>query len=273
MATMNEAEHAAAAQLERLNGRNELTAAILALLLPVGSQRARRAWKNECAGMSRAAELREAVTQLGSTARLPWLEVLVSRMRNQAPADRQALLESTRRVMAARGIMRPIDRLHWLAMRQRMGESAPAAMRPAASAELSQLPQTEVSAIAAYSAFLARMVPAAPANLDDTAPTEAGMAWYANVMAPWEKRVQIPPCEPPDTDGLVHALQQLQSMAWMQRPALLRGWVTAAIRHSSHGRLADGAADALRLSGALLDSPLPPELLSHYGAAAIVSTP
>jgi hypothetical protein len=50
----------------------------------------------------------------------------------------------------------------------------------------------------------------------------------------------------------------------MQRPALMRGWVTAAVQHSRHGRLADTAADALRLSCALLDSPLPPELARHY---------
>jgi hypothetical protein len=29
-------------------------------------------------------------------------------------------------------------------------------------------------------------------------------------------------------------------------------------------RLSDGAADALRLAGLLLDSPLPPELARHY---------
>ena len=55
-------------------------------------------------------------------------------------------------------------------------------------------------------------------------------------------------------------------MAWMQRPALVRGWVTAAIQHSRYGRLTDTAADALRLSCALLASPLPPELARHHGA-------
>jgi hypothetical protein len=85
-------------------------------------------------------------------------------------------------------------------------------------------------------------------------------------MTPWQARAEIPPCAPPATDSLVHALQELQAVAWMQRPALVRGWVSAAIQHSRHGRLTDTAADALRLSCALLASPLPPELARHYGA-------
>ena len=266
MAIMNEAQQDAAAQLERLNGPQELHAAVLALLLPAGSKRASRAWKLECAGSTRAVQVREWVERLPGVARLPWFEVLVSRVRGQSLDARQALLEATRRVMGARGVMRPIDRLHWLAMRARMGEGTPATTRAAATSDLSQLPQSEVSVIAAYSAFLARMVPTEATDLDDAAPTEAGLAWYASVMAPWEKRAAIPPCEPPDTDGLVHALQELQAMAWMQRPLLVRGWVLGAIEHSQYGRLTDTAADALRLSCSLLDSPLPPELTRHYGS-------
>jgi hypothetical protein len=263
---MTETEQAAADQLDRLAGAQELHAAVLALLLPAGSRRAARAWQIECERMARADQVREWVAQLPGPARLPWLEVLVARMRGQALADRQALLEATRRVMGARGIQRPIDRLHWLAMRQRLGESSAADTRVAATSDLSQLPQSDVEAIATYTAFLARMVPAEAAELDDAAPTAAGIAWYTSVMAPWQARAAIPPCAPPATDGLVHALQLLQAVAWMQRPALVRAWVTAAIQHSRDGRLTDTAADALRLSCALLASPMPPELARHYGA-------
>jgi hypothetical protein len=272
---MSETEQAAAAaQLERLNGPRELHAAVLALLLPAGSQRAARAWQIECAGFDRAPQIRAWVAQLSGAARLPWLETLESRMRAQALAERQTLLEATRRVMSARGIQRPIDRLHWLAMRQRLGEGTSAITHAAATSEdLSQLPQSDVSAIAAYSAFLARMVPAEATELDDPAPTAAGLAWYASVMAPWAQRLSMAACQPPNTDGLVHALQELQSIAWMQRPALVRGWVGAALQHSRYGRLADTAADALRLSCALLDSPLPPELARHYGATLQGATP
>ena len=257
-------------QLTRLNGALELQAAVLALLLPTGSKRAARAWQIEAAATPDAAALKEHVAHLPGPARLPWFETLVSRMRSQPQAARKELLEATRRVMAARGAVRPIDRLHWLAMRQRLGaKSAPAA--PAAATELSQLPQADVLAIAMYSAFLSRMVPvdvAEAAQAPDSAQPAPGVAWYDSVMAPWQTHSTVPPCAPPDNDGLVHALQELQALTWMQRPVLARGWVTAAKQHSRYHRLGDGAADALRLSCALIDSPLPPELERHYGDAA-----
>ena len=40
--------------------------------------------------------------------------------------------------------------------------------------------------------------------------------------------------------------------------------MTAALGHSRGARLSDLAADALRLTCGLLDSPLPPELARHY---------
>jgi len=259
---------AAADHLSRVNGALGLHAAVLALLLPVGSRRAARAWQVETEAMPGAAALREHVGCLPPAARLPWLDVLLLRLRGQPLATRQAVLESTRRVMAARGTVRPIDRLHWLLMRQRLGEASATSTHSAARTELSQLPPGDVLAVARYSAFLSRMVPVdthedAGSLVASLAPT-AGAAWYATVMARWSRHAAIPPCEPPDTDGLVHALQELQALAWMQRPVLARDWLTAALQHSRHGRLTDTAADALRLSCALLESPLPPELEQHY---------
>ena len=266
-----ELEQAAADHLSRLNGALELQAAVLALLLPADSQRAARAWRVETEATPNAQGVLEHVKQLPQAARLPWFETLVSRMRGQPQAARQALLESTRRVMAARGVVRPIDRLHWLAMRQRLGEASAAGARVAAAADLSRLPQSDVSAIAMYTAFLSRMVPvdaAQPPQPAGAAPAALGVAWYDTVMAPWQRRATVEPCVPPDTDALVHALQELQALPWMQRPVLVRSWVGAAQQHSRHGRIGDGAADALRLSCSLLDSPLPPELTRHYDAAA-----
>jgi hypothetical protein len=264
-----EREREAADQLSRLHGALELQAAVLALLLPAGSQRAVRAWRAETAALPNIAAVRDQVSHLPGTARLPWLEALVSRLRDQPLDARQTLLEATRRVMAARGAVRPIDRLHWLAMRQWLGEGSAAESRAPAEAELSRLPQADVSAIASYSAFLARIVPidtADAAEPADAAAVPPGIAWYDTVMAPWQPHASVAPCVAPDTDGLVHALQQLQVLPWMQRPVLARGWVSAAQQHSRHGRLGDGAADALRLSCTLLDSPLPPELARHFGA-------
>ena len=286
----HEREAAAVDHLSRVHGALGLHAAVLALQLPAGSRRAARAWQAETAATPEAAALRAHIDGLSPAARLPWLDVLLLRMRAQPLASRQALLESTRRVMAARGVVRPLDRLHWLLMRQRLGEPSAAAVHAAAQSDLSRLPPGDVLAVARYSAFLSRMVPAevhaeaqadAPAesHLDEAADaqharrvpeaadTPPGLAWYATVMARWERHTPIPPCEPPDTDGLVHALQELQALAWMQRPVLARDWVTAALKHSPRGRLADASADALRLSCALLDSPLPPELERHFQAA------
>jgi hypothetical protein len=269
-----ELEQDAVEHISRLNGALELQAAVLALLLPAGSQRAARAWGIETAATPHAGAIRAHVEHLPGATRLPWFETLVSRLRGQPLSVRQGLLESTRRVMGARGAVRPIDRLHWLAMRQRLGGSSAAGARTAAAAELSQLPQGDVLAIATYSAFLSRMVPVdateAPATPEtaDAPQAAPGVAWYDAVMALWQSHAVTPPCRPPDNEGLVHALQELQALAWMQRPMLVRGWVTAAQQHSRHRRLTDGAADALRLSCSLLDSPLPPELERHYGDTA-----
>lgn len=185
-----ELEQAGADHLSRLHGALELQAAVLALLLPADSQRAARAWQVETEATPNAQAVLEHVTQLPHAARLPWFETLVSRMRGQPQSARQALLESTRRVMAARGVVRPIDRLHWLAMRQRLGEASAASARVAAAADLSRLPQSDVSAIAVYSAFLSRMVPVDathPPQPAGAAPAALGAAWYDTVMAPWHQ--------------------------------------------------------------------------------------
>jgi hypothetical protein len=111
------------------------------------------------------------------------------------------------------------------------------------------------------------MVPIDAAGPTDVAAAGTlGMAWYDTVMAPWSQRAELPACQPPDIDGVVQSLQELQAMAWMQRPMLVRGWVVAAKEHSLHHRLTDLAADALRMTCTLLDSPMPPELARHYGA-------
>jgi len=247
-----------------VQGAGELTAALLGLILAPGSQRARQAWQLETETIASAAAVLAQVAGLLPNARLPWFERLLKRMRRQSLDARQTLLEGTRRVMSARGSLRPIDRLHWFAMRQRLGEATPASARQAASADLSQLPDLEMHAIAVYTAFLSRMI---PLELPPTAPSEAersaGPDWYLAVMNHWPQH-EVPALELPGGDALVHALHQLQAMAWMQRPVLVRTWVAAALARRERGRLRDTAADALRLSCTLLDSPLPPELAQHF---------
>ncbi len=254
-----QAPHASTQRLEQIHGPGELRCALLALLLPKGSRRALASWQGETRTTPYAMQLRSEAMALDAASRLPWFEHLLARMASHPLAERQALLESTRRVVSARGSVQPLDTLHFLVMRRRLGEKAPIAAAAGSAAAFSKLPESDVHAIARYTAFLSRMVPAASA---DGAP---GAAWYASVMKRWKGRVDIPPQSPlPDTDAVVQALQQVASLPLMQRPVLLRDWVSAALKHCAPAGLTDLSADALRLSGTLLESPLPPDLARHY---------
>ncbi|MGY4831251.1 M48 family metalloprotease [Sphaerotilaceae bacterium SBD11-9] len=244
-------EREASDRLSRLNGPGELRAAILALLLTPGSQRERRAWRDETGGLSTADAVRAEVKKLGPATRLPWLETLLARVARAPLLDRQTLMESARRVMAADGQVRPIDRLHLLLLRQRLGEAQPVKPSSNAHNDMGQLPLELLQQIARLTAFLARLLP-------------EGEAWYASVMTPWFKSQPLPPCEAPDSDGLVHALQDVQALPWMLKPVLVRAWLEAALVHKAPGALASETADTLRLASVLLDSPLPPELARHY---------
>jgi Zn-dependent protease with chaperone function len=252
------AETEAVDRLSRLHGPAELRATILALLLTPGSSRERRAWRDETKGLSSAETLRQEVKKLGPALRLPWLDVLLSRVAKATLTDRQALMEAARRVMSADGQVRPMDRLHWLAMRHRLGDRP--AVAPVVSSpihEMDALPAHALHQIAVFTAFLARLVP------DEDDPV-AGGAWYAAVLNPWFLSVPLPPGNPPDADALVHALMEVQTTPWMLKPVLMRTWLDAAQNRSPNGRLRDSAADALRITGILLDCPLPPTLARHY---------
>ena len=126
----------------------------------------------------------------GSPQRLPWFETLLSRMRAQPLEARQDLLEATRRLMAAAPPIRPLDRLHWLAMRQRLHRAGSGAARTGSATAISQLPQAEVEAIAAYTAYLSRLVPLDGQAARCTA--AAGAAWYASAMQGWEAHAEVP---------------------------------------------------------------------------------
>ncbi|MDQ2733841.1 MAG: hypothetical protein M3Y55_02360 [Pseudomonadota bacterium] len=256
----------AADRLSRLHGASELHAALLALLLTPGSKRAARAWGIETAATLGIEGLREGVASLSGAARLPWVELLLSRMALQPLAVRKELLQATRRVMGARGWARPIDRLHWLLMRRGLGEVPPVAVRAEASVEVTEWLESDVLALAAYTAFLSRMIPG------DAEDASAGAKWYASVMATWQPFADAPECKPPDTEGMLEALGKLQTMSWMQRPVIIRGWVSAALKHSGGARFDDLTADALRITCTLLDSPQPPELARHYITLAADAT-
>jgi len=253
-----ERERDATDRLSRIHGAGELQAVLLALLMAPGSKRALRAWQRETAATVGADALRRHAACLSGAARLPWFELLLSRMAAQPLASRQALLQATRRVMGARGVARPIDRLHWLTMRRGLGEVAPLAARPESPDEAAEWLESDVLCIAACTAFLSRMVPGL------TADSAEGRAWYDIVMATWLPFAEIPAWQPPKAEAMVEALTRMQTLSWMQRPVIVRNWVTTAISRSRGLRLGDLSADALRLTCGLLDSPLPPELARHY---------
>ncbi len=254
----SEPEAEAADRLRRLHGGTELRAALLALLLPTPRKRAAHAWAVETDARPGTEGLLEHARRLSGAARLPWLELLLARMALQPLAVRKEFLQATRRVIGASGAVRPIDLLHWLSMRRGLGEVPALAARVEANVEVAEWLETDVLSLATYTAYLSRMVP------DERADGVAGARWYAIVMTAWQPFADAPDCQPPDGELMVAALGRLQTLSLMQRPAVVRSWVTAALRATPGSRLADIAADALRLSCNLLDSPLPPELASHY---------
>ncbi|HET6603957.1 MAG TPA: hypothetical protein VFG21_07045 [Xanthomonadaceae bacterium] len=243
-------------RLSRLHGAGELTAAILALIAAPADAAAASAWATQTAEVATAAAIREDIDGLPAAWRLPVFDVLLVRMRLLPKAERRTLLQATRRVMAAHTPLRPIDRLHWLLMRRRLGDRPPACAMPGSQNELARLAPHTLVQIARVSAYLSRMVPDGERT--------AGHHWYARVMAPLIPVDAVPPCDPPDGDGFAHALDEVEALPWMLRPVLVRAWVDAALATGQRARLPAGGADALRLAAGLMDSPLPPELARHY---------
>ena len=254
---LTDGEREASDRLTQLQGSAEVRATLLALLLTPGSRRELRAWQAETRGLSTARAWHAAVVQLSRASRLPWLERMLARMSDAPLGDRQALVDAARRIMSADGQIRPIDRLHWLALRYRLGDAPMAASRtPSVQKEMRDLSLHTLREAGRVTAFLSRLVP--------TGDPQAGQRWYAAVMAPWLNAHDLPAWQPPDADGLFNALSEVQAMPWMLRPVLVRAWLDHALALSPSHRLEPDAADALRLARLLLDCPMPPELARHY---------
>lgn len=249
-------------RLQSLQGSLDRAAVVLALLLTPGSARERQAWEEELGGLPAAAALLEQVQCLPTASWLPLLERLLSLAAEDPLPSRDALLRSLRRVMAADGRIRPIDRLAWLLVRRRlMGQPPPHRGGARDSNQLIGLPLAMRQALASVTAYLARLVP-----LSDPAAKVgvAGATWYRRVVEQiWGSAPNPPACRPPDADELGRALHLLEELAWMRRPLLVRIWVEAALPewaglHDAGERLC--AAQALRMACGLLDTPLPPAL-------------
>lgn len=252
-------EREALDRLMRVNGPGGLKAALLALLLLPGHAGRHEVWRDETRQLAEAETVLQDVQTLQRGARLPWFERVLQRLAGLALPDRQALLRTARRLLTAPGGAHPLDRLHWLALRREFGESAWGAPRtPLDDDDAGALNGADLHSLARYTGFLSRLVP------NDDPASEAGPRWYRAVMAQWQSGGELLPLHRPDVDEMVQALRALQALSWNQRPVLVRVWFAQALVHSRGGVLAPCAADALRLSCTLLDSPVPPELARHY---------
>lgn len=253
-------EREAGARLSRVHGVAELRAAILALILPPGSRRPVRAWRMEAGAAADAEVLRTHASRLSGATRLPWLERLLVRAARQPIGFRQQLLQATRRVMGARGVARPVDRFHWLFMRRVLGDGLSIEARTESGVDVAEWLESDVFAVATYSAFLARVM------AGDQGDDAQARAWYDVAMAAWQPFADIPLWTPTPAEAMVEALGRLQTLSWMQRPVVIRNWVMSTIRQGRGTSFTDDGADALRMTCVLLDSPVPPELTEHYRA-------
>jgi hypothetical protein len=254
-------EREAVERLLRVHGPRGLKAALLTHLLLPGHEGRNSVWTDENADEPQAGVVRADIERLGGASRLPWFECVLQRLASQGLADRQALLRSARRLLTAPGGGHALDRLHWLAMRRAFGEANPVAARSATAvieADGSGIPAAALRSLAHYTGHLARLVPT------DDVQGDAGLRWYLAAMLQWQDAASLPPCPRPDADALVQALATLQALPFNLRPRLVRVWFAHALVSSRGGVLAPCAADALRLSCGLLDSPVPAELGRHY---------
>lgn len=250
----------------RLHGLQEPAqwqAAVLALMLAPGSRRERALWLDACYDVPDAVRVLDDVLNLPHGDRLPWFEHFARQLAPGPVERRHALVGAARRQMVAGGIVTQLDQLRWIALRHLLAGSAVAAPA-AAQSELPEIDDAQAQKICLFSAFLSQMVPAPEVTLDLSGPDSINQTWYDGVIAPWYGRFELPPREVHDIDASLRALRVLQSMPWLLRPVLVRRWFDAAQVLTDGPALHPVAADALRLTCTLLDSPVPPQLGRQY---------
>ena len=251
------------ARLRALQQPAQWQAATLALMLAPGSRHERALWVEETRDVPDAARILEDVLALPQAHRLPWFETFARLLAPGSVELRHELIGAARRQMTFDGMVTQMDQLRWVALRHLLAGSA-AAAPAAAETNLAELEDAHALKACLFSAFLSHMVPAPELTLDLTGHESTGQTWYASVIAPWSGRFALPPRERHDIDATLRALRVLQTMPWFLRPVLVRCWVNAARALTDGPVLHPVAADALRLTCALLDSPVPPELGDQY---------
>lgn len=251
------------ARLQALHEPAQWQAAILALMVTPDSARERATWLAQVQGVADAEQLLEDMHALPHAYRLPWFESLARQLAPGPVSPRHELIGAARRLMTADGMVTQMDQLRWVALRHLLAGSA-AAPPAAAQAGLDALDDAQALKVCLFSAFLSQLVPAPELTLDLTGHESTGKTWYESVIAPWSGRFALPPRERHDIDATLRALRVLQSLPWLLRPVLVRSWFDAARVLTDGPALHPLAADALRLTCTLLDSPVPPELARQY---------
>lgn len=259
MAGRTDPRHAqvdALSRLARVHGERGMRTAVLALVVDTRDVDLFAAWRRECEGVPASESIREDVLWLDAAQRLPVLEAFESRLRESPKAERRTLLQALRRVVAARRLLRPLDRLHWLQLRRALGDRPAVPPEPVIADSMARLPQSMRWKIGAVTAYLARVIPDGDA--------ETGEVWRSTAIQRFMPlHTDVDPSAP-DGDGLVVALEEVEALPWMLRPVLMRAWVDTALEITRRAQLTRDAADALRLTARLLDAPMPPALARHF---------
>lgn len=240
-----------------------LRAAVLALVVTPGSAREREAWAAATQALPEADRLFDELAALVPARRLPWLEHFARSLATHSVQVRHDVIDGARRIMTADGLVSPLDQLRWVALRHLMAGSAVAPPAPG-DTDLDLLDVAHARQVCVFTAFLSQLVPAPAVSLDLSGWLPVCENWYDSVTAPWQDRFELPPRGEPDIDASLRALRVLQALPWLLRPVLVRRWFDAARELTDGPVLHPDAADALRLSCVLLDSPVPPELGRQY---------
>jgi hypothetical protein len=256
-------EHERWRRLRSLDDPRAWRATVLALLLTPQSDLEQRVWRSLVRDMPAAFQLFDDVSQLWPSQRLPWFEHFARRLAPGPVAQRQELIGAARSLLTADGVVSSMDQLRWIALRHLLAGSA-VAPPAAAATEFETLDRQQVHAICVYCGFLSTLVPMPEITFDPSGYGCVSQDWYDSVTAPWIDHADVPARQGYDIDAALRALRELQAMPWLLRPMLVRSWFDAARALTDGPLLHPDAADALRLSCVLLDSPVPPELGQQY---------
>jgi hypothetical protein len=250
-------------RLRSLKDPQAWRAAVLALMLTPQSDPELRVWRDLVRDVPLALQLFDDVSHLWPSQRLPWFERFAQLLAPGPVAQRQELIGAARSLLTADGVVSSMDQLRWIALRHLLAGSA-VAPPAAAATEFETLDRQQVHAICVYCGFLSTLVPTPEITFDPTGYGSVSQDWYDSVTAPWIDHADVPARQGYDIDAALRALRELQAMPWLLRPMLVRSWSDGARALTDGPLLHPGAADALRLSCVLLDSPVPPELGQQY---------